>query len=114
MTRRRRGTAPAARLVAPGQPITAAELRAVLGDPVMSFAAKGVLALVLSHPPGALIGTGELFVASADPMEFIDDAIDELVRAGLLTRTSPGRAADSMAYGVVFGQGRRARRKGGG
>jgi hypothetical protein len=78
-------------------------------------AAKGVLALVLSRPPGAVIGLGELFAASADPMEVVESAIDELVHAGLLTGTPPGRAgAGTAAGGVVFGRGRRARRKGGG
>jgi hypothetical protein len=114
MTRRQRATTPASRLVVPGQPITTAELRAVLADPGVSFAAKGVLALVLSRPPGAVLSTGELFAASADPMEVIDHAVDELVHAGLLARTPPRRAAGSTAGGVVFGRGRRARRKGGG
>jgi hypothetical protein len=113
MTRRQRATAPG-RLVTPGQPITVSELRAVLCDPALSLAAKGVLTLVLSRPPGAVIRTGELFAASADPMETIDSAVGELVHAGLLARTPPCRAADSTAGGVVFGRGRRARRKGGG
>jgi hypothetical protein len=113
MTRRQRETAPVSRLVVPGEFVTVQELRAVLADPGLSFAAKGVLALVLSRPPGAVIGTGELFAASADRMEGIEDAIDELVHAGLLARTPP-RRADSRAGGVVFGRGRRARRKGGG
>ena len=114
MTRHQRPTMPQSRLVAPGQPITAAELRAVLCDPGMSLAAKGLLVLVLSRAPGAVIATGELFAASADPMEVIDSAVDELVHAGLLAWTPPRRAADSVAGGVVFGRGRRNRRKGGG
>ena len=114
MTRHQRATTPQSRLVAPGQPITAAQLRAVLGDPGLSFAAKGVLALVLSRPPSAVIGVGELFAASADPLEVIESAIDELVHAGLLTGTPPRRAANGTGGGVVFGRGRRARRKGGG
>jgi hypothetical protein len=114
MTRRQRPTAPE-RLVAPGQPISLAELRGVLADPGLSFAAKGVLALVLSRPPGAVVGPGELFAASADPMEAIEHAVEELVHAGLLATTPPGRAAaNGTAGGVVFGRGRRARRKGGG
>ena len=113
MTRRQRGTAPGS-LVAPGQPVSAHELRAVLCDPGLSFAAKGMLVLVLSRPAGAVIGTGELFAASADPMPVIEQAVVELVQAGLLNRTPPGRAASSTAGGVVFGRGRRARRKGGG
>jgi hypothetical protein len=114
MTHRPRATTSASRLVAPGQPITAAELRAVLCDPGLSLAAKGALALVLSRPPGAVIGVGELFATSADPLEVIDSAIDELVHAGLLTGTPPRRAADGTGGGVVFGRGRRARGKGGG
>jgi hypothetical protein len=114
MTRRQRPVTPQARLVAPGQPISAAELRAVLADPGVSFAAKGLLALVLSRPPGAVLRTGELFASSADPIEVVDAAVDELVHAGLLTRTPPSRAADSTDGGVVFGRGRRTRRKGGG
>jgi hypothetical protein len=113
MTRRQRGAAPES-LVAPGQPISAAELRAVLADPGLSFAAKGVLALVLSRPPGAVIGTSGLFAAAADPMLPIEQAVAELVQAGLLTATQPGRAAGTAAGGVVFGRARRTRRKGGG
>jgi hypothetical protein len=113
MTGRQRATMPV-RLVAPGQPLTVAELRKVLADPGLSFAAKGVLALVLSRPPGAAVSTGELFAASADPMGVIEHAVDELVHAGLLAWTPPRRAADSVAGGVVFGRGRRNRRKGGG
>jgi hypothetical protein len=103
-----------ARLIAPGQPVSARELRVVLADPGLSFAAKGVLALVLSHPAGAVIGTGELFAASADPMPLVERAVAELVQAGLLATTPPGRAAGGTTGGVVIGQGRRARRKGGG
>jgi hypothetical protein len=119
MTRRQRqpatpGSTPVLGLVAPGQPITVHELRAVLADPGLSFAAKGVLALVLSRPAGAVIATGELFAASTDPMPQVEQAVTELVQAGLLTTTEPGRAAGSTAGGVVFGRGRRARRKGGG
>ena len=102
------------RLIVPGRQVSAAELRAVLADPGLSFAAKGVLALVLSRPAGAVIGTGELFAASADPMPMVEQAVAELVQAGLLNRTPPGRAADSAAGGVVIGRGRRRRRKGGG
>jgi hypothetical protein len=101
-------------LTAPGRAVSVAELRAVLADPGLSFAAKGVLALVLSRPPGAVIGTGELFATSADPMPVVERAVAELVRAGLLATTPPGRAADSAAGGVAIGKGRRARRKGGG
>ncbi len=113
MTRRQRGTAPGS-LVAPGQPVSAHELRAVLCDPGLPFAAKGMLVLVLSRPAGAVIGTGELFAASADPMPVIESAVAELVHAGLLATTQPGRAAGSTAGGVVFGRGRRAHCKGGG
>ncbi len=114
MTRRQQATMPESRLVAPGQPISAAELRGVLADPDLSFAAKGVLALVLSRPAGAVIGTGGLFAATADPMPVIERAVAELIHAGLLTATQPGRPADGTATAVVFGRGRRARRKGGG
>jgi hypothetical protein len=113
MTRRERATAPGS-LAAPGQPVTAPELRAVLADPGLSFAAKGVLALVLSRPAGAVTGIGELFAASSDPMPVIERAVAELVQAGLLATTRPGRIAGTAAGGVVFGWGRRARRKGGG
>jgi hypothetical protein len=101
-------------MVAPGQPITAQELRVVLADPGLSFAAKGVLALVLSRPPGAVVATGELFASSADPMPLVEEAVAELVQAGLVASTRPGRAAGTAGGGVVFGRGRRAPRKGGG
>jgi hypothetical protein len=114
MTRRQRGSTPAPRLVAPSQPITARELRGVLADPGLSLAAKGVLALVWSRPAGAVIVTGELFAASADPMPVIEEAVAELVQAGLLASTRPGRSTGTAGGGVVFGWGRRAPRKGGG
>jgi hypothetical protein len=114
MTRRQRKTSSVPRLVAPAQPASAAELHAVLADPGLSFAAKGVLALVLSRPAGAVIDVGELFAASADPLALVERAVAELVQAGLLATTPPGRAGGSAAGGVVFGRGRRARRKGGG
>ena len=119
MTRRQRQPAvPRGRsvshLMAPGQPISPAELHAVLADPGLSFAAKGVLALVLSRPAGVVIGAGELFAATSNPMPVIEQAVDELVQAGLLTTTGPGRSAGTAAGGVVFGRSRRTRRKGGG
>jgi len=101
-------------LVVPRQPVTARELRVVLCDPGLSFAAKGVLALVLSRPAGAVIASGALFAQSADAMAVVERAVAELVHAGLLATTPPGRAADSTAGGVVIGRGRRASRKGGG
>jgi hypothetical protein len=101
-------------LVVPRQPVSSQELRVVLADPGLSFAAKGVLALVLSCPAGAVIATGALFAQSADPMAVVERAVAELVQAGLLVTTPPGRAAGSTVGGVVIGTGRRARRKGGG
>jgi hypothetical protein len=112
MTRRQRPTTPGS-LVAPDQPISVAELRAVLADPGLSLVAKGVLALVLTRPTGAVVRVAELFAASADSMPVIEHAVDELVHRGLLARTRPGRAAGT-AGGVVFGRGRRVPRKGGG
>jgi hypothetical protein len=114
MTRRQRGALPVMSLVTPGPPITVHDLRVVLADPGLSFTAKGVLALVLSRPPGAVIDIGELFAASADPMAAVERAVDELVQADLLATVPPGRATSSTAGGVVIGRGRRARRKGGG
>jgi hypothetical protein len=113
MTRRQQATASASVLVL-GQPISAKQLRGILADPGLSFAAKGVLALVLTRPPGAVISTGELFATSADPMPLVERAVAELVQAGLLATTRPGRAAGTAAGGVVFGRSRRAPRKGGG
>jgi hypothetical protein len=71
-----------------------------------------VLALVWSRPTGAVVATGGLFAASADPMPLVERPVAELVRAGLLTTTQAGRAADGTATAVVFGRGRRAPRKG--
>src|SRR6266536_1512423 len=111
MTRRQRATAapgsvPVLRLVAPGQPVSATELHAVLADSALSFAAKGVLALVLARSPSAVIDMGDLFAASADPMPLVERAVDELVPVALLAMTPPGRAASSTAGGVVIGRGR--------
>jgi hypothetical protein len=114
MTHRQRGCSPAPGLVAPGQPISVRELRGVLADPGLSFAAKGVLALVLSRPAGAVVATGELFASSADPMPLVEGTVAELVQAGLLASTQPGRSAGTAGGGVAFGRGGRAPRKGGG
>jgi hypothetical protein len=68
-----------------------ASLRALLASPELSYAAKGVLAFVLTRPPGARVGLAELFAASADPMEQITKAVRELARAGLVATVAAGR-----------------------
>jgi hypothetical protein len=70
-----------------------ASLRALLASPDLSFAAKGVLAFVLTRPPGARVGLAALFAASTDRMETITAAVRELSRMGLVASLKPGRGA---------------------
>ncbi len=77
------------------------ELSAVLADPAVSLAAKGVLWLLLVRPPGAVLTRGELFARNADPMGAIDRAIDELAQAGLVVVVPPaGRGQGRRSGGV--------------
>ncbi len=81
--------------------VTRRELSAVLADPAVSLAAKGVLWLLLVRPPGTVLTRGELFARNADPMGAIDQAIDELARAGLAVVVPPkGRGQGRRSGGV--------------
>jgi len=68
-----------------------AELRGVLADPSLSLAAKGVLALVLTRPPGAVITRATLFESNRDPMTVIDAAVKELAQRGLVATVAPAK-----------------------
>jgi hypothetical protein len=65
----------------------------------LSFTAKGILALLLSRPP-RVISRAELFRSSSDGMPMIDNAIRELVRAGLVSTVPPRRRADKASGGI--------------
>ncbi len=81
--------------------VTQRELSAVLGDPAVSLAAKGVLWLLLVRPPGTVLTRGELFARNADPMGAIDRAIDELARAGLVVKVPPRKRSQGRRSGGV-------------
>jgi hypothetical protein len=67
-------------------------LRSILADPDLSYTAKGVLAFVLSRPPGAVVTRAELLSCGRDPMHIIDAAVRELAHAGLIpARRAAGR-----------------------
>ena len=80
--------------------VTKRELSAVLFDPAVSLAAKGVLWLLLLRPPGTVLTRGELFARNADPMAAIDQAIDELAQAGLVVVPPRGRGQGRRSGGV--------------
>ena len=81
--------------------VTQRELSAVLADPAVSLAAKGVLWLLLLRPPGTVLTRGELFARNADQMAAIDQAIDELARAGLVAKVSPRKRSQGRRSGGV-------------
>lgn len=56
--------------------------------------AKGVLAFVLSRPPGAVITRAELLSCSRDPIQVIDAAVRELAQAGLVPQAAPLEGGD--------------------
>ena len=77
------------------------ELSAVLADPAVSLAAKGVLWLLLVRPPGTVLTRGELFERNADRMGAIDTAITELAQPGLVVVVPPrGRGQGRRSGGV--------------
>ncbi len=81
--------------------VTRRELSAVLADPAVSLAAKGVLWLLLVRPPGTVLTRGELFARNADRMAAIDAAIGELAGAGLVVVVPPaGRGQGRRSGGV--------------
>ncbi len=71
-----------------------AELRGVLADPTLSLAAKGVLAFVLTRPPGTRVTLALLSSSNPDPDAVIEAALRELARSGLVPTAPPeGRGA---------------------
>jgi DNA-binding IscR family transcriptional regulator len=79
--------------------LTSPAFRSLLADPDLSLAAKGLLAYVVTRPPGAIITKAELFQSSSDSLPTIEKAVQELVRNGLV--------------GSVQGRGRGNRQAGG-
>jgi hypothetical protein len=63
---------------------TSHAFRSVLAHPDLSLAAKGLLAYIVTRPPGAVLTKAELFQASSDSMTAIEQAARELVRKGLV------------------------------
>ncbi len=88
-----------------------AELRGVLADPTLSLAAKGVLAFVLTRPPGTRVTRALLSSSNSDPDAVIEAALRELARSGLVPTAPPeGRGA----VGRTPARGAPPRPKGGG
>jgi DNA-binding IscR family transcriptional regulator len=79
---------------------TSQAFRAVLAAPDLSLAAKGLMAYVVTRPPGVVITKAELFQASSDPMPTIEQATRELVRLGLVG-TVPGRGRGNRQSGGI-------------
>jgi hypothetical protein len=79
----------------PQLPIGDASLRRVFEDPALSLAAKGLLAVVLTRPPGARVSQADLFATSSDPLTTIHKAARELARTGLVG-TFSGRAGNGV------------------
>jgi hypothetical protein len=68
-------------------PIREPGLTILTAEPGLSLAAKGLAAYLLTRPPRP-IGRAELFASNSDAMLFIDAAIRELERAGMVERVA--------------------------
>jgi hypothetical protein len=77
------------------------ELRGVQLDPSLSLAAKGLLHGLLLRPSGAVLTRVELFETNSDPMAAIDNAIEELARAGLVVKVPPRKRSQDRRSGGV-------------
>jgi hypothetical protein len=65
----------------------------------LSFAAKGFLAMLLSRPP-RVVTRAELWRSSSSPINVVDDAVRELVIAGLVSSVPPRRRGDRASGGI--------------
>jgi hypothetical protein len=80
-------------------PIAEPALTVLFAEGDLSFTAKGILALMLSRPP-RVITRAELFRSSSDGMPMIDHAIQELIRANLVSFVPPRRRGDRANGGI--------------
>jgi len=88
-----------------GVAISRRELHGVLADPSLSLAAKGILAFVLTRPPGAVVTRAELFESNRDPLTVIDAAIKELAQGGFISTVAPAkRSAPRRSGGITLHQ----------
>src|SRR6266516_3427519 len=81
--------------------IAARQVRGLLAIPELSLAAKGLLALLLCVPPGAVVTRAALYGACGDSIARVDQAIGELTRAGLVTTVPPRKRGQGRANGGV-------------
>jgi hypothetical protein len=77
------------------------QVRGLLADPTLSLAAKGLVVLLLTRPPGAVVSRAALYAACGDAMARIDQAISELVAAGLAKTVPPSKRGQVRASGGV-------------
>jgi hypothetical protein len=75
-------------------------LAAVLAEDSLSYSAKGVLAYLLTRPPGATVTKADLFCSSRDSLATIEAAVKELAAAGLLGTVRPRARGDRATGGV--------------
>jgi len=60
--------------------------RSIVEDPKLSWAAKGVYAFIRSRSPGQDVGIADVLAAGNDPGLDVWDTLEELRRAGLISR----------------------------
>ena len=77
-------------------------IKKMLRDKRLSFRARGVLALILTKPPGETFYQGWLYSQGTEGREAIRSALDELKRLGYATCTKEKRADGKIAYVWVF------------
>jgi hypothetical protein len=78
------------------------QLRLVLAHPGLSLAAKGAYALACTRPPGSVLTRAELFAAGPDPIEAVDQALDQLVSLGLARVARRGRGSARGHGGITL------------
>jgi hypothetical protein len=77
----------------------------VSADPNLSLAAKGILAFVLTRPPGAVVTRAELFESNRDSISVIDAAIKELAQGRFISTVPPAkRSAPRRSGGIRLHQ----------
>jgi hypothetical protein len=84
-----------------GAGISRREVVGVLADPNLSLAAKGILAFVLTRPPGAVVTRAELFESNRDTIAVIDAAIKELAQGGFVSTVSPAKRSAPRRSGGI-------------